>query len=50
MTYRQFEIYPGGWYGWAYVHEDYDGAPDANDHRCGDEKTIQACKEAIDTY
>lgn len=34
-----------------YVHDDYDGAPDANDSRCGHEASIDACKQAIDdTY
>ena len=28
---------------WNFVHDDYDGAPDANDFRCGREKTIEDC-------
>ena len=33
---------------WQFVHEDYDGSPDGNDHRCGDGATLQDCKDSID--
>jgi hypothetical protein len=52
IQYRGFEIHPGNNYEfpWSYVHEDYDGAPDGNDTRCGDELSIDDCKKAIDNY
>lgn len=31
-----------------FVHDDYDGAPDANDNRCGYGQTIENCKDQID--
>ena len=33
---------------WAYAHDDYDGAPDAGDYRCGYTATVEACKAEID--
>jgi hypothetical protein len=33
---------------YAYVHNDYDGAPDAKDHRHGTAKTIEDCIIEID--
>lgn len=33
---------------WHYVHSDYDGAEDANDNRCGDCVSSEACKAEID--
>jgi hypothetical protein len=33
---------------WTFVHDSYDGAPDAGDHRCGNEKTVDDCIEQID--
>ena len=33
---------------WTFVHDDYDGAPDANDHRCGDGVDVPDCKRLID--
>lgn len=50
MTYREFEIDPHWYEGFVYAHEDYDGAPDANDPRCGSAKTIGEAKKAIDEY
>lgn len=50
MTYRSFEIYPHWLEGFVFTHEDYDGAPDANDSRTGSAKSIDACKRAIDQY
>ena len=32
---------------WAFVHDDYDGAPDGNDNRCGRAASPEACIEAI---
>lgn len=32
---------------WEYWHDDYDGAPDANDHRCGFCKTEADCRKEI---
>ena len=31
----------------AYSHDDYDGAPDAHDERCGFAKSIEAAKAEI---
>ena len=31
-----------------YVHDDYDGAEDSRDNRCGYGKSIEACKAEID--
>ena len=52
-TYRGFEIYrnpqamaPGA--EWQFTHKDYDGAPDANDDRCGHGSSIDDCKDQID--
>jgi hypothetical protein len=50
MNYRNFDIDPHWYEGFVYAHQDYDGAPDANDSRVGREKTIEACKLAIDEY
>lgn len=33
---------------YTYCHDDYDGAPDANDGRCGYAASIEACKVEID--
>lgn len=33
-----------------YVHDDYDGAEDAEDDRCGYAKSIEQAKELIDEY
>lgn len=35
---------------YAFAHDDFDGAPDAGDHRCGAAATIEACKAEIDVY
>jgi hypothetical protein len=50
MIYREFEITAHWFEGFVYVHEAYDGAPDANDSRCGGAKTIDEAKEKIDEY
>ena len=31
-----------------FCHEDYDGAPDSGDHRCGNGRSITDCKSQID--
>ena len=31
-----------------FAHEDYDGAPDSGDHRCGNGASVEDCKEQID--
>lgn len=33
---------------WSFAHEEYDGAPDAGDHRCGDGHDVPDCKRLID--
>lgn len=35
---------------WDWWHDDFDGAPDANDHRCGSAKDRDACIEAIHAW
>ena len=35
-------------YDWSYWHDDYDGAPDAFDHRHGDAASVEDCKREID--
>ena len=39
--------YNGGVFPWEFVHDDYDGAPDAIDGRCGSGKTMEDCVEQI---
>ena len=31
-----------------YVHDDYDGAEDSHDNRCGYGESVEACKAEID--
>ena len=33
---------------WHYVHKDFDGAPDANDNRCGSAASFAACLNECD--
>lgn len=35
-------------YDWAFAHDDYDGAPDSGDMRCGVGPSIEDCKRQID--
>lgn len=35
---------------WAFVHDDYDGADDSNDGRCGNGQSEQDCKNQIDEW
>ena len=49
LSYRNHEIRSGAWpYGWEWAHEDYDGAPDAGDSRCGVAKSMRECIDQID--
>lgn len=38
-----YEPVPGPGNAWHYYHDDYDGAPDGNDHRCGTCNTFVEC-------
>lgn len=33
---------------WSWVHDDYDGAPDGNDNRCGASASLEQAKADID--
>lgn len=54
LTYRGYRIYrdpppiPDRNHDWHFVHEDYDGAPDAIDNRAGSAASIDACQAEID--
>ena len=50
IWHRDYRIYVAdcGPYAYAYVHDDYDGADDANDSRYGYADTVEACKAEID--
>lgn len=50
VRHRGYRIYLDGSspFKYAYVHEDYDGAPDGNDNRYGYADTIEACCAEID--
>lgn len=41
-------LYPEGNY--EFIHDDYDGAPDAGDKRHGAANTVEACKAEIDDW
>lgn len=47
IMYRGYRIYHNddSWVNekWAFVHDSYDGTPDANDHRFGNGYTIEDC-------
>ncbi len=45
--YRDFNINPGLYTGYSYVHKDYDGP---EDRRAGNENTEQDCKNAVDEW
>lgn len=55
IWYKEYRIYlcdrnayaPSG-YNYIYIHDDYDGAKDARDNRCGYTKTIEEAKAEID--
>lgn len=51
IWYRKYRIYLNdGPYGpdYCYCHDDYDGAPDANDNRYGYAASVEAAKAEID--
>lgn len=56
VYYRNFIIYyspmfiPSNKLDWAWVHKDFDGAPDANDSRYGHAENIEAAKAEIDEF
>lgn len=35
-------------FAWSYVHDDFDGAPDGNDNRCGHAASPEACLSEIE--
>lgn len=37
-----------GMFNYEFVHDDYDGADDSNDGRCGYGKSVEECKHEID--
>lgn len=53
-TYRNYHIrydpppVPSRAFDWSWHHDDYDGAPDSNDNRCGHSRTLNEAKAAID--
>jgi hypothetical protein len=49
IQYKGYKIYHGGYMEpFAFVHDDYDGAPDAHDHRHGEAKSIEDCIDQIE--
>lgn len=54
LTYRGYHIrfdpppIPTRAFDWAWVHDDYDGAPDGNDTRCGASASLEQAKADID--
>lgn len=53
IWYREYRIYLSNiyelsGYKWEFVHNDFDGAPDGNDRRCGHGKELIDCQQAID--
>ena len=49
IVYWSFRIYTSDNHAapWEFSHEDYDGAPDAGDQRCGEGKTLEDCIDQI---
>lgn len=46
---NDFTAHPEAWrVAWSFVHDDFDGAEDAGDHRCGYAATVEACRAEID--
>ena len=43
IWHRGFRIYLSDYEGFCYCHDDYDGAPDANDNRAGVCMTVEDC-------
>lgn len=51
ILYQGYKICIGGYIGrWKFVHEDYDGAPDARDNRIGYGTSIGECIQQINEY
>lgn len=50
IWHRGYRIYVAneGPHAYAYAHDDFDGADDANDSRYGYADTVEACKAEID--
>jgi len=48
LWYRGYRIHPGYRKKYEFVHDDYDGAPDAGDNRHGEGDTIEHCMKQID--
>lgn len=51
--YRGFSISlssysPAAEFDWEFLHDDYDGAPDGNDRRCGRGPNVRDCMMQID--
>ena len=44
----KWRIYIGDYMPYEFVHDDYDGAPDANDNRCGHANSVEDAKAQID--
>lgn len=46
----KWRIYPGNtvFAAWVFSHDDFDGAPDSGDGRCGYGDAIEDCKRDID--
>lgn len=40
----------GKQFAYQYLHDDFDGAEDANDYRCGHAATVDECRAEIDDY
>lgn len=51
LRYGDWHIYysrtPIPWKDYHFHHDGYDGAPDSDDHRCGDAASLQDCIECI---
>lgn len=50
IKYRGYKIEPDTLWGWIFEHNDYDGAIDSNDGRCGACETLRDCLNRIDDY
>lgn len=50
IWYKGYRIYvaSSGFTNYEFSHDNYDGAPDAGDNRCGHAHTVEACKARID--
>jgi hypothetical protein len=47
ITYWRKPIPTAAW-DYDFAHEDYDGAPDSGDHRCGNAASVEEAREMID--